>query len=209
MAMSCWSGAGRRGRHLAGPARTPRKAGRSSPPARCWMCHVAVLAAAGLATVAVRRTVDVALFSTGGMELRQPGESRLPDRFERFQRGDAAGPAASAVHPAARLRRGGRRAGPARADAAAGGRRGRCDPHYRRCFRRRRGPHAPAGCRGRRHPRRDEGGNQAGQAGDRWPTGPCASIPVCRAIRCRRSSPSRCWAARSSAGEQATRSARR
>lgn len=42
--------------------------------------HIAVLAAAGLATVTVRRTVHVALFSTGS-ELRQPGEAVAPGQI--------------------------------------------------------------------------------------------------------------------------------
>lgn len=42
--------------------------------------HVALLAAAGIASVAVRRTVQVALFSTG-TELRQPGETVAPGQI--------------------------------------------------------------------------------------------------------------------------------
>lgn len=65
-----------------------RRAGEDTPEGREIIAagtlldarHVAVLAAAGLATVAVRRTVDVALFSTG-TELRQPGESVAPGQI--------------------------------------------------------------------------------------------------------------------------------
>lgn len=70
------------------PGNNIRRAGEDTPEGREIVAagtlldarHVAVLAATGLATVAVRRAVHVALFSTG-TELRQPGESVAPGQI--------------------------------------------------------------------------------------------------------------------------------